>query len=222
MIPVPRAADRSHRLVALVHLGPAATRPGAAGLATAVRYERSFFEKITPARSFPRRSPPGHRPADRAFDADDRAPDLRLDGVIRQRGIVYGTGRPFDATVAGAVGNSMLADLVSVGGKLYKTGVRAASPRGPARAPRRPATSMMVNELDRPRVRADENKMGGAGFMVHAYTQTVPRSRPASATRLAQQILGNFNNVVDDAVKSQPTAAFLVDQLPQVDVSPSP
>jgi hypothetical protein len=64
------------------------------------------------------------------------------------------------------------------------------------------------------------NKMGGCGFRVHAYTQTIPdiEARLGDAAK-AQQILGNFNHVVMLRVKSSETAKFFTDQLPKVDVT---
>ena len=228
VIPVPRALqDRSHRLVALVHILKDLQLPDPVllGLATAVRYERSFFEKIIaslgPFLEKLTTGDTGRLISPDYFDADDRRPIFDWMQVIRQGGIVYvGLDALSDATVAGAVGNSMLADLVSVGGKLYKTGLEPHHPEGRLVLPEVACHFDEVNELIGPEFVPMVNKMGGAGFMVHAYTQTVPdiEARVGDAAK-AQQILGNFNNVVMMRVKSQPTAAFLVDQLPQVDVS---
>ena len=110
------------------------------------------------------------------FDPADKRPIFDWMQVIRQGGIVYvGLDALSDPVVAGAVGNSMLADLVSVGGKLYKTGSR---PAPPARARSCCRTVCChfdeVNELMGPEFVPMVNKIGGAGFMVHAYTQTIP------------------------------------------------
>jgi hypothetical protein len=64
------------------------------------------------------------------------------------------------------------------------------------------------------------NKMGGCGFRVHAYTQTIPDIEARVGDRAkAQQILGNFNHLVMLRVKSPETAKFFCDQLPKVDVT---
>ena len=228
MIPVPRALqDRSHRLVALVHMLKDLQLPDPVlqGLATAVRYERSFFEKIIaslgPFLEKLTTGDTGKLISPDYFDASDKRPIFDWMQVIRQRGIVYvGLDALSDATVAGAVGNAMLADLVSVGGKLYKSGLDPHHPEGKIVLPEVACHFDEVNELIGPEFVPMVNKMGGAGFMIHAYTQTVPdiEARVGDAAK-AQQILGNFNNVVMMRVKSHATAEFLVDQLPQVDVS---
>jgi hypothetical protein len=52
--------------------------------------------------------------------------------VIQQKGIVYvGLDAPADQEVATAVGKSMLADLVSVCGTLYKHGIDQGLPGRP-------------------------------------------------------------------------------------------
>ena len=228
MIPVPRALqDRSHRLVALVHMLKDLQLPDPVlqGLATAVRYERSFFEKIIaslgPFLEKLTTGETGKLISPDYFDASDKRPIFDWMQVIRQGGIVYvGLDALSDATVAGAVGNSMLADLVSVGGKLYKTGLDPHHPEGKITLPEVACHFDEVNELIGPEFVPMVNKMRGAGFMVHAYTQNVPdiEARVGDAAK-AQQILGNFNNVLMMRVKSHATAEFLVDQLPQVDVS---
>ena len=228
MIPVPRALqDRSHRLVALVHMLKDLQLPDPVlqGLATAVRYERSFFEKIIaslgPFLEKLTTGDTGKLISPDYFDASDKRPIFDWMQVIRQGGIVYvGLDALSDATVAGAVGNSMLADLVSVGGKLYKTGLDPHHPEGKITLPEVACHFDEVNELIGPEFVPMVNKMRGAGFMVHAYTQNVPdiEARVGDAAK-AQQILGNFNNVLMMRVKSHATAEFLVDQLPQVDVS---
>ena len=227
-ISVPRALqDRSRTLVALVHMLKDLELPNPVllGLATAVRYERSFFEKIIaslgPFLEKLTTGETGKLISPDYFDAEDRRPIFEWMQVIRQGGIVYvGLDALSDATVAGAVGNSMLADLVSVGGKLYKSGLDPHHPEGKIVLPEVACHFDEVNELIGPEFVPMVNKMRGAGFMVHAYTQTVPdiEARVGDAAK-AQQILGNFNNLMMLRVKSHDTAAFLVDQLPQVDVS---
>jgi hypothetical protein len=63
------------------------------------------------------------------------------------------------------------------------------------------------------------NKLGGSGFQITAYTQTIPDIEAKVGDKAkAEQILGNFNHVVMLRVKSQSTAKFFTDQLPRVDV----
>ena len=227
-LPIPRALmDRSTPLVAMVHLLKLLQLPDPVmnGLTTAVRYEKSFFEKIVaslgPFLEKLTTGNTGRLISPDYFAPNDRRPIFDWMQVIRQNAIVYvGLDALSDATVAGAVGNSMLADLVSVGGKLYKTGLDPHHPDGKIVLPTVACHFDEVNELMGDEFVPMVNKLGGAGFWISAYTQTVPdiEAKVGSAAK-AKQILGNFNNVVMLRVKSQETAEFFTDQLPDVEVS---
>ncbi|WP_230971765.1 type IV conjugative transfer system coupling protein TraD [Nitrogeniibacter aestuarii] len=195
------------------------------GLSTAVRYERSFFEKIVASLGpFLEKLTTGavaHLISPNYFDNADDRPIFDWTQVIRQGGIVYvGLDALSDSVVAGAVGNAMLADLVSVGGKLYKYGLDPHDPEGNVTLPRIACHFDEVNEIAGPEFVPMVNKLGGAGFMIHAYTQTIPdiEAKTGSAPA-ARQILGNFNHLVMLRVKDDGTASFLADQLPEVDVT---
>ena len=226
--PIPRALqDRTPRLIAIVHVLKELQLPEPVlqGLSTAVRYERSFFEKIVaslgPFLEKLTTGAVGKLISPDYFDVTDKRPIFDWMQVIRQGGIVYcGLDALSDPVVASAVGNTMLADLVSVGGKLYKTGLDPHHPEGKIILPTVDCHFDEVNELIGPEFVPMVNKMGGSGFRVHAYTQTIPdiEARIGDAAK-AQQILGNFNHVVMLRVKSSETAKFFCDQLPKVDVT---
>lgn len=226
--PVPRVLqDRSARMIALLDYLKEAQVDAAVllGLATAVRYERSFFEKIVaslgPFLEKLTTGETGKLISPDYFDAEDERPIFDWQQVIRQGGIVYvGLDALSDSVVASAVGNAMLADLVSVGGKLYKSGIDPHHPEGAIVLPEVACHFDEVNEIVGPEFVPMVNKLGGAGFMIHAYTQTIPdiEARVGDAAK-AQQILGNFNHVVMLRVKNDTTAKFFADQLPEVDVS---
>lgn len=226
--PVPRALqDRSARMIALLDYLKEVQVDDAVllGLATAVRYERSFFEKIVaslgPFLEKLTTGETGKLISPDYFDAEDERPIFDWQQVIRQGGIVYvGLDALSDSVVASAVGNAMLADLVSVGGKLYKSGIDPHHPEGAIVLPEVACHFDEVNEIVGPEFVPMVNKLGGAGFMIHAYTQTIPdiEARVGDAAK-AQQILGNFNHVVMLRVKNDTTAKFFADQLPEVDVS---
>ncbi len=226
--PVPRALqDRTPRLIALVHVLKELQLPEPVlqGLATAVRYERAFFEKIVaslgPFLEKLTTGAVGKLISPDYFDPADKRPIFTWMQVIRQGGIVYcGLDALSDPVVASAVGNSMLADLVSVGGKLYRQGLDPHHPQGKIVLPTVDCHFDEVNELIGPEFVPMVNKMGGAGFRVHAYTQTIPdiEARVGDSAK-AQQILGNFNHLVMFRVKSAETARFFTDQLPKVDVT---
>lgn len=226
--PVPRALqDRSARMIALLDYLKEVQVDDAVllGLATAVRYERSFFEKIVaslgPFLEKLTTGETGKLISPDYFDAEDERPIFDWQQLIRQGGIVYvGLDALSDSVVASAVGNAMLADLVSVGGKLYKSGIDPHHPEGAIVLPEVACHFDEVNEIVGPEFVPMVNKLGGAGFMIHAYTQTIPdiEARVGDAAK-AQQILGNFNHVVMLRVKNDTTAKFFADQLPEVDVS---
>ncbi|MBB3104444.1 conjugative coupling factor TraD (TOL family) [Azomonas macrocytogenes] len=140
------------------------------GLRSAVRYDKTYFdkivasllpllEKLTTGRMAELISPDYN-------DLNDPRPIFDWMQIIRKRGIVYvGLDALSDPEVAGAVGNSMFSDLVSVAGHIYKHGVDDGLPGGEA------GNKIPIN------VHADEfnelmgdefipmiNKGGGAGF----------------------------------------------------------
>ena len=226
--PVPRALqDRNPRLIAIVHYlkeNPLAD-PVLQGLATAVRYERSFFEKIIaslgPFLEKLTTGETGKLISPDYFDTTDTRPIFDWMQVIRQRAIVYvGLDALSDSVVASAVGNAMLADLVSVGGKLYKSGIDPHHPDGHIELPEVCCHFDEVNEIAGPEFVPMVNKLGGSGFRITAYTQTIPDIEARVGDRAkAEQILGNFNHVVMLRVKNDSTAEFFARQLPEVDVS---
>jgi conjugative coupling factor TraD (TOL family) len=226
-IAVPRSMQDRHTSViaAYVYVKEAKLPdPVLDGLATAVAYDRSFFEKIIaslgPFLEKLTTGAVGKLLSPDYFDPNDKRPIFDWMTVIRQQGIVYvGLDALSDAVIAGAVGNSMLADLVSVGGKLYKEGTDPHHPEGRITLPHVCCHFDEVNEIAGPEFVPMVNKMGGSGFSITAYTQTIPDIEAKVGDRAkASQILGNFNHVVMLRVKSQETAKFFTDQLPRVDV----
>jgi len=140
--------------------------------------------------------------------------------VMRQGGIVYvGLDALSDAVVSSAVGNSMLADLVSVGGKLYKSGLDPHDPEGKLKLPEVCCHFDEVNEIAGPEFVPMVNKLGGSGFRITAYTQSMFDIEARVGDRAkAGQILDNFNHLVMLRVRSVTTANLLAEQVPQVDV----
>ncbi|MBB2897779.1 type IV conjugative transfer system coupling protein TraD [Pseudomonas sp. AS2.8] len=195
------------------------------GLRSAVRYERSFFdkivasllpllEKLTTGKIVQLLSPDYE-------DLQDPRPIFDWMQVVRQRAIVYvGLDALSDAEVAAAVGNSMFADLVSVAGHLYKFGVDSGLPGG--KPGTKPTINLHADEFNE--LMGDEfiplvNKGGGAGVQVTAYTQTLSDIEARLGNRAkAGQVIGNFNNLFMLRVRETATAELLTRQLPQVDV----
>ena len=226
-IPVPRSLqDRPAELVAMF-LWIKETRLDdkvLTGLAAAFSYERSFYEKIIaslgPFLEKLTTGAVGKLISPDYFDPEDKRPIFDWMTVMRQGGIVYvGLDALSDAVVSGAVGNSMLADLVSVGGKLYKTGLDPHDPEGKLKLPDVCCHFDEVNEICGPEFVPMVNKLGGSGFRITAYTQSMfdIEARVGDKAK-AGQILDNFNHLVMLRVRSVTTANLLAEQVPQVDV----
>ncbi len=195
------------------------------GLRSAVRYDRTYFDKIVasllPLLEKLTTGKIAQLLAPSYSDLNDPRPIFDWMQVIRKRAIVYvGLDALSDTEVAAAVGNSMFADLVSVAGHIYKFGVDDGLPGAAA------GTKIPIN------VHADEfaelmgeefipmvNKGGGAGVQVTAYTQTLSDIEARIGSRAkAGQVVGNFNNLIMLRVRETATAELLTRQLPKVEV----
>lgn len=226
--PVPRSLqDRSPELVAMF-LWIKESRVDdkvLLGLAAAFSYERSFYEKIIaslgPFLEKLTSGAVGKLISPDYFDPEDKRPIFDWMTVFRQGGIVYaGLDALSDSVVSSAVGNSMLSDLVSVGGKLYKTGLDPHSTDGKIRLPKVCCHFDEVNEIAGPEFVPMVNKLGGSGFQITAYTQSVFDIEAKVGDKAkAGQILDNFNHLVMLRVRSEATASLLTNQVPQVNVT---
>ncbi|WP_110648773.1 type IV conjugative transfer system coupling protein TraD [Salinicola peritrichatus] len=201
------------------------TDPVLDGLLSAVRYDKTYFdkivasllpllEKLTSGKIAELLSPD-------YTDIEDERPIIDWQQIIRKKGIVYvGLDALSDFEVAQAVGNSMFADIVSVAGHIYKFGTEDGLPgSGGQKAP----INLHCDEFNE--LMGDEfipliNKGGGAGIQVTAYTQTLSdiEARIGNAAK-AGQVVGNFNNVIMLRVREEKTARLLTDQLSKVNVS---
>ena len=194
------------------------------GLRSAVRYDKTYFDKIV-ASLLPllEKLTTGTLAALLApdyHDLDDTRPILDWQQAIRQKAIVYvGLDALSDAVVAAAVGNSMFADLVSVAGHLYKFGLNDGLPGSAEKPPPINLHCDEFNELMGPEFIPLINKGGGAGIQVTAYTQTLSdiQARIGNAAKTGQ-VVGNFNNLIMLRVRETATAELLTKQLPQVEI----
>ena len=221
---------RSARAVALMRYlhGQDLYDPVLEGLVSAFKYDRTYFDKIVssvgPLMEKLTTGKIAELISPDYLDRKDPRPIFEWMEVIRRRGIVYvGLDALSDTTVAGAVGNSMFADLVSVAGHLYKHGLQDVSGDAPGAPPGSfPSISMHADEFNE--LIGDEfvpllNKAGGAGFQVTAYTQTWSDVEARIGSRAkAGQVAGNFNTLVMLRVKELATAEMLTGQLPRVEV----
>lgn len=195
------------------------------GLRSAVRYDKTYFdkivasllpllEKLTTGRMAELISP-------NYTDLNDPRPIFDWMQVIRKRAIVYvGLDALSDPEVAAAVGNSMFSDLVSVAGHIYKFGIDDGLPG--ATSDQKIPINLHADEFNE--LMGDEfipmiNKGGGAGIQVSAYTQTISDIEAKIGNRAkAGQVVGNFNNLFMLRVRETATAELLTKQLPKVDV----
>lgn len=196
-----------------------------AGLRSATKYERAYFdkivasllpllEKLTTGKAAALLSPD-------YLDPHDSRPIFSWRSVIQQKAVVVvGLDALADAPVSAAVGNSMLADLVSYLGERYKhgdsSGIRDGADDSEVKIS---LHADEVNELMGDEFIPMVNKGGGSGLQVTAYTQTLADvEAKVGSTAKSQQVTGNFNNLVMFRVKGIETARLLTDQLPQVSV----
>ncbi|EKT4454802.1 type IV conjugative transfer system coupling protein TraD [Pseudomonas putida] len=196
------------------------------GLRSAVRYDRTYFDKIVasllPLLEKLTSGKTAQLLAPNYADLDDPRPIFDWLQVIRKRGIVYvGLDALSDAEVAAAVGNSMFADLVSVAGHIYKHGIDHGLPNSSSAADKVPI-NLHADEFNE--LMGDEfipliNKGGGAGIQVTAYTQTLSDIEARIGSRAkAGQVVGNFNTLQMLRVRETATAELLTNQLPKVNV----
>ncbi|MDG9757847.1 type IV conjugative transfer system coupling protein TraD [Pseudomonas chengduensis] len=195
------------------------------GLRSAVRYDRTYFDKIVasllPLLEKLTTGKTAQLLAPNYSDLNDPRPIFDWMQIVRKRAVVYvGLDALSDAEVAAAVGNSMFADLVSVAGHIYKFGIDDGLPGAMAGA--RVPINVHADEFNE--LMGDEfvplvNKGGGAGLQVTAYTQTLSDIEARIGNRAkAGQVIGNFNNLFMLRVRETATAELLTRQLPKVDV----
>ncbi|MGP1065215.1 type IV conjugative transfer system coupling protein TraD [Serratia sp. CY56810] len=194
------------------------------GLRSAVRYDRTYFDKIVasllPLLEKLTTGKTAELLAPDYLDMNDSRPIVDWEQVIRKKAVVYiGLDALSDSEVASAVGNSMFADLVSVAGHIYKHGISSGLP-GASQV--KTPINLHCDEFNE--LMGDEfipliNKGGGAGMQVTAYTQTSSdiEARIGSTAKTAQ-VQGNFNNLIMLRVRENRTAELLTTQLPQVEI----
>ncbi|PJG82773.1 type IV conjugative transfer system coupling protein TraD [Caviibacterium pharyngocola] len=192
------------------------------GLASAVRYDKTYFDKIV-ASLLPLLEKLTTGKISELLSPDysnvqDERPIFDWEAIIRKRGIVYvGLDALSDATVASAVGNSMFADLVSMAGHIYKFGADEGLPATFRNKPQQIKINLHCDEFNE--LMGDEfipliNKGGGAGVQVTAYTQTLSDIEARLGNRAkAGQTIGNFNTLIMLRVKEPATAQLLTNQL---------
>ncbi|MDP8189077.1 type IV conjugative transfer system coupling protein TraD [Pasteurella skyensis] len=196
------------------------------GLCSAVRYDKTYFdkivasllpllEKLTTGKVSELLSPD-------YSDIKDSRPIFDWEMIIRKKGIVYvGLDALSDLIVSSSVGNSMLADLVSIAGHIYKFGIDDSLPQ--AGITGKAVINLHADEFNE--LIGEEfipmlNKARGAGINVTAYTQTLSDVEARLGNKAkAGQTIGNFNSLLMFRVKELATAELLTSQLAEVSVN---
>jgi conjugative coupling factor TraD (TOL family) len=195
------------------------------GLRSAVRYDKTYFDKIVasllPLLEKLTTGRIAELLAPDYLDLSDERPIFDWMQVIRKRAVVYvGLDALSDTEVSAAVGNSMFSDLVSVAGHIYKHGIDDGLPGHMAGGKVR--INLHADEFNE--LIGDEfipmvNKAGGAGIQVTAYTQTMSDIEAKIGSKAkAGQVIGNFNNLFMLRVRETATAELLTNQLPKVQI----
>ena len=155
------------------------------------------------------------------LDPDDDRPIFDWATILRTKGVVYvGLDALVDQEVAGAVGNSMFADLTSLAGRKYKHGIDSGLPDNIDYQ----SVNVSIHADEFNELIGDEfipllNKAGGAGYQVTAYTQTWSDVEARLGNRAkAGQVAGNFNSMYMLRVRETSTAELFTEQLREVEI----
>lgn len=145
-----------------------------------------------------------------SWDHNFGLPEVKLEEVIKRKKILYvGLDAMTNKAMAEAIGQAMIADLVSLAGRLYKESNKQ-------------ETSLCIHVDEFAEVVRDEfvtllNKAGGAGFKVIAYTQTVNDIVAVLGSHdKAQMILGNFGTKIMLRVANDDTARVMTNAVEEV------
>ncbi|MGR5328686.1 conjugative transfer system coupling protein TraD [Photobacterium damselae] len=205
--------------------GTMAEDPVYEAVLNSVRYDQSYFSKIT-ASYLPlleklcsgdnlKILSPNYD------DIDDTRPIFDWTAAARKKAVVYcGFDAMTNREVASAASNAMLSDLLSLSGKIYKSGINYGIDG--TDSTEKPICYLHLDEANE--MVGDEfmpilNKAGGSGIRVTAYTQSRQDLTVKLGDRAKAEVLeSNFNNIIMFRVKTADTAELLIDQLPEVDI----
>lgn len=194
-------------------------------LLSAIQYDKTYFDKLTASLlPFVEKVTSGRlvELVAPTYDATDSRPIIDWMTIMRQKAVFYvGLDAMTDKTVAEAIGGSMLSDLLSTSGYLYKYGME----KGLVNAKNGVLPKVYLhcdefNELATEFAIPILNKSGGSGVRFTAYTQSIfdLEAKLGDAAK-AQQMLSNFNAIIMLRVKTLETAEFLTKQLPEVTIN---
>lgn len=180
------------------------------GLISMYEHDREHFQKmiasLLPVMAMLTSSELGPLFSPSGDDPDDERPIVDLQQIARDGSVLYiGLNSLSDAQVGGAIGALLNADIAAVAADRYAFGgdtpINLFVDEG-AEAANVPFTQAL-------------NKGGGAGLRVTAAIQTVPDfTAKLGDESKAQQLLGNFNNVISFRVLDETTREYVTNNLP--------
>lgn len=196
------------------------------GLMGAIKYDKTFYEKLVasliPLLEKLTTGKVGELLAPDYFDMNDDRPIFDIMQLVRKQAVLYvGLDSLQDMVVSSAVGASLLSDLCSVGGTLYRHGYE----HGLVDGEEGKLPKMYVHADELSEVIGDEflpivNKLSGAGARFTGYTQTRSDLEAAYGDAAKARVIeGNFMNLIMLRVREKYTAELLTDQLPDVETS---
>ena len=200
---------REARVALEQYLPGAQLRPGAGWPARAVRYDKTYFDKIV-ASLLPLLEKLTSGKIAQLPGAELLRPGrVRSSIGCRSSGSApssMGLDALSDAEVAAAVGNSMFSDLVSVAGHIYKHGIDDGLPgasAGARGADQRPCGR--IQRTDGRRIRAADQQGGGAGIPGHRVHADPPDIEARIGNRAkAGQVIRKFQQPVHAAGRRPP------------------
>ena len=146
-----------------------------------------------------------------SFDDNQELPIIHLENIIAKKQIVYiGLDSLTNQDMAEAVGQAIIADLVSLCGRIYTRGGANQS-------------SLCLHCDEFSNIVRDEfvnllNKAGGAGIKVSAYTQTINDLGAAFSGNAdkAKMLMGNFGTLTMLRVSNEDTASLFTKCVEQI------
>ena len=140
-------------------------------------------------------------------------PVITLETIIKKQQVVYvGLDVLSNCVMSEAIGQALIADLISLCGRLYKASPENSQP-----------LCLYLDEFSD--IVQDDcirllNKAGGAGVQVTAFSQTLQDIFAPFGSNLAkpQQLLGNFGTVIMLRIANYKTATHLTDCLAKLPV----
>jgi len=198
------------------------------GLMAAIKYDKDFFVKLVasliPLLQKLTTGKIGELLSPEYFDLTDERPIFDIMQLVRRKGVLYvGLDSLQDMVVSSAVGVSLLSDIQSVGGSIYRNGYEHGLVDG--EEGKLPKMYIHADELSEVVGGSDSfiamiNKLSGAGARFTGYTQTRSDLEVGMGDAAKARVIeGNFMNLICLRVREKYTAELLTDQLPEVELS---